>query len=53
MRAVRPTEVWITASDRNPWGFPHPEPLAAFRLYARGVRSTSNGSIYLPFEQKD
>lgn len=53
VRAVRPTEVWITASDRNPWGFPHPEPLAAFRLYARGVRSTSNGSIYLPFEQKD
>ncbi|MBW6514692.1 MAG: DNA internalization-related competence protein ComEC/Rec2 [Candidatus Syntrophosphaera sp.] len=53
VRAVRPDEVWITASARNQWGFPHPEPLDAFRRYAKRIRSTSEGTIYVPFAQKD
>ncbi len=53
VRAVMPEEVWISVGDRNPWGFPHPEPLAAFERYARRIRSTSEGTIYLPFGQKD
>ena len=53
VRAVMPDEVWITVSDRNQWGFPHPEPLNAFRRYARRISSTSSGSIHQPFAQKD
>jgi competence protein ComEC len=53
VRAVMPEEVWICVGDRNPWGFPHPEPLAAFQRYAKRIRSTSEGTIYLPFGQKD
>lgn len=53
VRAVLPDEVWITVSDRNQWGFPHPEPLNAFRRYAKRVRSTSEGTIFQPFAQKD
>lgn len=53
VRAVQPREVWITASERNRWGFPHPEALAAFRLYASSIRSTAGGTIYVPSAQKD
>ncbi len=53
VRAVMPQEVWITVAERNQWGFPHPEPLNAFRRYAGRIRSTSEGSIYQPFAQKD
>ncbi|MDD4224124.1 MAG: DNA internalization-related competence protein ComEC/Rec2 [Candidatus Cloacimonetes bacterium] len=53
VRAVRPEEVWITVSGRNQWGFPHPEPMSAFRRYARRIRSTAEGTIFQPFAQKD
>ena len=53
VRAVSPNEVWITASRRNRWNFPHPEPLNAFRRYAQSVRSTAEGTIYVPFAQND
>ncbi len=53
VRAVQPREVWITASERNRWGFPHPEALAAFRLYASSIRSTAGGTIHIPLAQKD
>ena len=53
VRAAMPEEVWITVSERNQWGFPHPEPLNAFRRYARRIRSTASGTIHQPFAQKD
>jgi competence protein ComEC len=53
VRAVMPREVWITASERNQWGFPHSEPLNAFRRYAKRILSTSEGTIYHPFAQND
>ncbi len=53
VRAVQPEEVWITASRRNRYDFPHPEAMASFRLYAHSIRSTAEGTIYVPFTQKD
>lgn len=53
VRAVRPQEVWITYSEDNRWGFPHPEPLSNFQRYASSIRSTSSGTLLLPFAQKD
>lgn len=53
VRAVMPEEVWISVSERNQWGFPHAEPLNAFRHYAKRISSTAEGTIFQPFEQKD
>ncbi len=53
VRTVSPEEVWITASERNQWGFPHPEPMSHFRRYAKRIRSTSKGTFFQPFAQKD
>lgn len=53
VRAVQPKEVWITVSAGNRWGFPHPEPLSNFQRYASSIRSTSEGTLLVPFAQKD
>ncbi len=53
VRAVNPEEVWITAGERNQWGFPHPEPMSHFRRYAKRIRGTAEGSFFQPFAQKD
>ncbi len=52
VQAVQPDEVWITASSRNRWGFPHPEPLANFRQYGARIRSTATGTIRQPLPEK-
>lgn len=53
LRAVAPREVWITVSEGNHWGFPHPEALSNFQRQASSVRSTSRGTIQHSFSQKD
>jgi len=50
VRAVQPREVWITASETNRFGFPHPEVLATFKHYAQSIRSSGKGTIFVPFE---
>ncbi|MDP3114538.1 MAG: DNA internalization-related competence protein ComEC/Rec2 [Candidatus Cloacimonadaceae bacterium] len=53
LRVVSPREVWITASVKNRYGFPHQEPMRIFKHHAQRIRSTATGTIYLPFSQKD
>ncbi|MDZ4183249.1 MAG: ComEC/Rec2 family competence protein, partial [Candidatus Cloacimonadaceae bacterium] len=52
LRVVSPREVWISASAKNRYGFPHPEPMEIFRRHTDRIRSTSSGTIYLPFHKK-
>ncbi|HQO18365.1 MAG TPA: hypothetical protein PLJ85_04235, partial [Candidatus Cloacimonas sp.] len=45
LHAVNPREVWITASRRNIYHFPHPETMQRLQKQQTKILSTGNGTI--------
>lgn len=45
LQAVNPREVWITASRRNIYHFPHPETMQRLQKQQTKILSTGNGTI--------
>jgi competence protein ComEC len=45
LQAVNPQEVWITASSRNSYHFPHPETIKRLQKQQTKIFITGNGTI--------